>query len=427
MRLIAGVVSVDTEKDPVTPGAIQRLKGSCLPTIPPCTVTTIRIDDRDPGLLAVSFPQDYIGNDLIGQVPGRRWSYSRRCWLVPNTRASVVRIGQLFGKDYCRFDEAVVRLYKPAATPAEVEQATIPVWPPLARQTRRLPFRYVPPVREYDQHPVIIAVTDALKLGNYSFKTFKNYKQALITLIRYFSDQPIDKITKERYQQYLLFLVTKKRYGPSTLIVHINGWKFYQEKVLGRDKTQYDITYPRQPEKLPTVYNTAEIKAIFRATTSLKYRTLFQFVYATGLRLSEVANLRLADLDRSRQLICVRGGKGKKDRVVMFSAKLEAILDTYLGSYRPGEYVFEGNQPGEPLWNRTIQLVYSQAVHAAGIQKRGGIHALRHSFATHLLEAGYDIRYIQKLLGHASLSTTERYTHVTAHKISTIKSPLDDL
>lgn len=291
----------------------------------------------------------------------------------------------------------------------------------------RKPFRYAPPIREYDRHPVIVAVSETLKVQQYSFKTYKNYRQALIALIRYVGDKPLEDMTKAQYEKYLLFLVEKRRYSPATLNVHINSWKFYQEKVLGREKVQYDVAYPRMPEKLPTVYSVAEVKAIFRATTSVKYRTLFQLVYATGLRLSEVANLKLTDLDRNRRLISVRSGKGRKDRVVMLTEKLEAILDTYLITYKPATCLFEGEQSGEPLWNRTIQLVYSQAVHAAGIQKRGGIHTLRHSLATHMLEMGYDIRYIQKLLGHASLSITERYTHVTADKISTLKSPLDGL
>lgn len=389
---------------------------------------TIRIDNKDPALLSVAFPADPIGNDLIGQVPGRRFSYSRKGWVVPNTRESVVKIGQLFGKDFCRFDEAVVRLYKPTATSTEVEQATSPAWPPPGRQTpTRRPFRYSPPVREYDRHPIIVALTDALRVGNYSYKTFKNYRQALIALLRYVGDKPLDELTKAQYQKYLLFLVERKRLSPATLNVHINAYKFYQEKVLQRDKEFFDVAYPRQPTKLPTVYSTDEVKAIFRATTSLKYRTLFQLVYSTGLRLNEVVNLKCTDVDVNRRLITVRGGKGKKDRIVMLTEKLETVLGPYLSTYRPALYLFEGEYAGEPLWNRTVQLVYSQTVHAAGIQKRGGIHTLRHSFATHMLEMGYDIRYIQKLLGHASLSTTERYTHVTANKISTLKSPLDDL
>ncbi|MBC7569167.1 MAG: tyrosine-type recombinase/integrase [Spirosoma sp.] len=181
------------------------------------------------------------------------------------------------------------------------------------------------------------------------------------------------------------------------------------------------------PAKLPVVYSANEVKAIFNATTSLKYRTLFQLVYATGMRLSEVAHLRLSDIDRTRRLITIRAGKGKKDRMVMLSEKLDAILSLYLSQYQPQLYVFEEVDRREPLQNRAIQLVYSQATYAAGIQKRGGIHTLRHSFATHLLESGTDIRYIQQLLGHESILTTMRYTHVTAHKISTLKSPLDDL
>ncbi len=393
-------------------------------------MTTIHIDQKDPALLTVLFPHDPDGNDLIREVPGRRWSYSRKCWLVPNSRESVVKIGQLFGKDYCRFNEAVVRLYKPDATAPEVEQATNPVWPPLSKRTvamHRKSFRYAPPIREYDKHLVIIAITNALRVQQYSYKTLKNYKQALITLIRYAGAKPLDELTKADYQKYLLFLVEKKRYASSTMNVHINAWKFYQEKVLERDKAFYDIAYPRMPVKLPTVYSVVEVKAIFEATTSLKYRTLFKLVYATGLRLSEVAHLRLTDLDWHRRLLTVRSGKGKKDRVVMLTDKLEAAIDLYLSRYRPTVYLFEETENAEPIANRAIQQVYSDTVRFAGIQKQGGIHSLRHSFATHLLEAGTDIRYIQELLGHSSILTTMRYTHVTANKISTIKSPLDDL
>ena len=396
---------------------------------------TIQIDTREPDWLAVSFPgtpdrADLIGNDLIREVPGRRFSRSRRCWLVPNTRESVVQIGQLFGKAYCRFDEAVVRLYKPAATAAEVEQATNPLWPPLSKRTvssHRLPFRFSPPMREYDRHPVIVAVSNALRVQNYAYKTLKNYKQAIIALIRYADPKPLDELTKAYYQQYLLFLVEKKRFSSSTLNVHINSWKFYQEKVLLRDKTYYDVAYPRQATKLPTVYSVAEVKAIFDATTSLKYRTLFKLVYATGFRLSEAAHLRLIDLDRNRRLITVRGGKGKKDRIVMLTDKLEAAIHEYLTQYKPKTYLFEEPEAGESLAVRTIQRVYSETVRFAGITKTGGIHTLRHSFATHLLESGTDIRYIQALLGHESILTTMRYTHVTADKISNLKSPLDDL
>jgi site-specific recombinase XerD len=154
---------------------------------------------------------------------------------------------------------------------------------------------------------------------------------------------------------------------------------------------------------------------------------MFQVVYATGLRVSEVASLRLTDLDRARRLVTVRGGKGKKDRIVMFTTKMESILLDYLIAYNPQTYLFEETNTHEPINKRTIQLVYSETVRFAGIQKRGGIHTLRHSFATHLLEGGTDIRYIQQLLGHVSIVTTMRYTHVTADKISTLKSPLDDL
>ncbi|SOD97646.1 tyrosine-type recombinase/integrase [Spirosoma fluviale] len=388
---------------------------------------TIRIDDRDTSLLAVLFPEDPVANDLIRQVPGRRFSRSRRCWLLPNTRESVIKVGQLFGKGYCRFDEAVVRLYKPTATSSELDQATNPTWPPVGKEQACRTFKYAPPLREYDQHPIILALWAAMHVQNYSRKTFKNYKQALIVLIRYFEPGGIDSLTKAQYQKYLLFLVEKKRLSGSTLNVHINAYKFFCEKVFHREKEFYDIAYPRQAVKLPTVYSVAEVRAIFEATTSLKYRVLFMLVYATGLRLNEVAHLRITDLDRTRRLVTIRAGKGKKDRIVMLTSKLEVAIDEYLIQYKPKVYLFEGSENGELLQNRVIQLVYSDVLRFAGITKKGGIHTLRHSFATHLLESGTDIRQIQVLLGHESILTTMRYTHVSADTISKLKSPLDDL
>lgn len=389
---------------------------------------TVCIDDKNPALLAVTFPADETGNDLIRSVPGRRWSYSRRCWVVPNTRPSLVQIGQLFGKDFCRFDEAVVQLYKPDASPAQTEQATNPAWPPIAKPLPgRRPFRYAPAQRDYDQHPAVVALTQALRVQSYSYKTLKNYKQALITLIRYVAPAPIDALTKAYYQQYLLFLVDQRRLSSSTISVHINAYKFYRKTVCETNNEFYSIDLPRQPVKLPTVYSVPEIRAIIKATTSLRYRTLFKLVYATGLRVSEVAHLRLLDLDRTRRLINVRAGKGRKDRVVMLSDELIRTVTDYLTHFHPQTYLFENSETHEPLAIRTIQQVYSDTVRFAGIRKIGGIHVLRHSFATHLLESGTDIRYIQELLGHASLLTTMRYTHVTANKISMLKSPLDDL
>ncbi|GAB2557891.1 tyrosine-type recombinase/integrase [Spirosoma areae] len=388
---------------------------------------TIHIDEKDPALLAVRFPEDPVGNDLLREVPGRRWSYSRRCWLIPNTRRAVVQVGKLFGKAYCRFDEAIVRLYKPNATATEIGQATHPAWPPAHKPQSPKPFRYAPPLTDYDKHPAVVALCNKLRVLNYSIKTLRNYKQAIIALIRYADPKPLDALTKAHYQNYLLFLMDRKRLSSSTINVHINAYKFYQEKILERDKTFYDVDLSRTPTKLPTVYSVAEVKAIFSATTSLKYRTLFQVVYATGLRLDEVAHLRLVDIDRTRNLITVKAGKGKKDRVVMLTEKLRAYLDDYLRQYRPNTFLFENAENQEPVANRTIQFVYSETVRFASIQKRGGIHTLRHSFATHLLEAGTDIRYIQQLLGHESILTTMRYTHVSADKISTLKSPLDNL
>jgi len=214
---------------------------------------TVCIDKRDPNLLVVSFPADVTGNDLIRNIPGRRWSYSRRCWVVPNTRDSIVHIGRLFGKAYCRFDEAVVRLYKPTADSLTIEQATNPPWPPAgwppAGQTAvchtvpRRRFRYAPPDTTFDQYPVVVALYNTLHTLNYSPKTLKNYRQALIALIQHTAPHSIGGLSRETYQQYLLYLVICRRLSSSTRNVHINAYKFYREQVLGHDTEFYAIDY----------------------------------------------------------------------------------------------------------------------------------------------------------------------------------------
>lgn len=395
-------------------------------------MVTIQIDERDPTMLGVYFPEDPFGNDLIKEVPGRRFSRSRKGWLVPNTRESLVQLGRLFGREHCRFDEAIVRHHKPAATPVEVEEATNPPWPPTGKMPVVQSFRHLPARSDYNQHPAIIALTNALRTGFYSYKTLRNYKQALIALIVHIDPQPIEDLSIVDYKAYLLFLVDVRKLGSSTVNVHVNAWKFYCEKVLKRERMFYDIGMPRQAHKLPTVYSSDEVKAIFNATTSFKYRTVFQLVYATGLRLDEVVNLRLADLDRVRRVITVRSGKGRKDRVVMFSEKLEKVLKQYMAQYArregpPQLFMFENAETCGQLNRRTIQQVYSESVRFAGIKKRGGIHTLRHSFATHLLESGTDVRYVQELLGHESITTTVRYTHVSIDKVRTLQSPFDTL
>ncbi|MCU7552909.1 tyrosine-type recombinase/integrase [Chitinophagaceae bacterium LB-8] len=196
--------------------------------------------------------------------------------------------------------------------------------------------------------------------------------------------------------------------------------------MLGRGREFYDLPRPKKPKKLPGVLAESEVARIILQMKNLKHRALLMTAYSAGLRVSELVKLRIKDIDPGRMMIHIREGKGGKDRMVPLSQTLLETLRIYYQQYKPGEYLFEGENRG-PYSTRSAQEVLKKAKRWAGIQKKGSIHLLRHSYATHLLEAGTDIRYIQVLLGHNSLKTTLRYTHVSNLKLGSIQSPLDRL
>jgi len=187
------------------------------------------------------------------------------------------------------------------------------------------------------------------------------------------------------------------------------------------------IQRPRREKRLPNVLSKKEIKAILEAPTNLKHRSMISLIYACGLRRSELLNLTLKDIHSDRNLLFIRQSKGKKDRVVPISMKLIAMLRDYYKAFKPKTWLFEGQLAGEKYSERSIQLVLNQSVSKAKINKQVSLHWLRHSYATHLLESGTDLRYIQELLGHSSSKTTEIYTHVSTRNLQQIRSPFDDL
>ena len=206
----------------------------------------------------------------------------------------------------------------------------------------------------------------------------------------------------------------------------VSSIKFFYEKVLNRTVEMYEIPRAQKPFQLPSVFAEEEIKKIILATENLKHRTMICLAYAGGLRVSEIVNLKLKDIDSKRMVITLRQGKGKKDRQVMLSEKLLILFREYFKEYKPVVWLFEGVKNMQ-YSARSVQEVIQQAKKKAGVNKKGSIHALRHSFATHLLEGGTDLLSIKALLGHNSLRTTMVYTHVSKKHLSKIQSPLDKL
>jgi site-specific recombinase XerD len=205
--------------------------------------------------------------------------------------------------------------------------------------------------------------------------------------------------------------------------------KFYYEQVLGREKFFWEIPRPKKPFILPNVLGEKEITCLFNAITNLKHKAILFTAYSAGLRVSEVVNLKLEHISSDRMQIKIVAAKGKKDRYVNLSPVLLDVLRGYFKKSKPSPllFLFESEIPGQAYSSRSAQKVFQRAKQAAGIRRDITFHSLRHSFATHLLEKGIDIRYIKDILGHFSIKTTERYTHVSKEKLIQISSPLDDL
>ncbi|MBT9483041.1 tyrosine-type recombinase/integrase [Sediminibacterium sp.] len=227
----------------------------------------------------------------------------------------------------------------------------------------------------------------------------------------------------------MVFCFEKLKLSENTLHSRINALKFYYEQVLRRDRFFWEIPRPKKPLQLPKLLNEEELRRLFNALTNKKHKAMLFTAYSAGLRVSEIVKLKLKDIDIERMQIFIENAKGKKDRYVNLSPVLLDILRAYFKQYspKPKVYLFESEQTGDAYPIRTVQQIFSNAKRDAGIVKEVGIHSLRHSFATHLLDKGTDIKYIKDLLGHFDIRTTERYLHVSKKQLVNIASPLDDL
>ncbi|MDT8402166.1 MAG: tyrosine-type recombinase/integrase [Bacteroidales bacterium] len=265
-----------------------------------------------------------------------------------------------------------------------------------------------------------------LKEQRYSNHTLYSYLSHLELFFKYYHNDQPGEITNDDLTEFMEALVIKQGYSASfqnQLLSAIKAYYYFH----GTGKINLEeIQRPRKSRPLPQVLSKEEVTRILQSTRNSKHRLLLSIIYSCGLRRSEVINIRLTDLNRDRKTLHIRAGKGNVDRVVPVSDKVWSKLDEYITAYRPGVYLFEGQNGGRYSVG-SVYRVFCQAAKRAGIEKDLGVHSLRHSYATHLHEGGLDIRYIQELLGHKSSKTTEIYTHVSRRNLLNIKNPLDDL
>ncbi len=242
-------------------------------------------------------------------------------------------------------------------------------------------------------------------------------------------ETPATEFSVQRIKDYLQYCYEKLKLSENTLHSRMNALKFYYEQVLKHEKFFWEIPRPKKPLLLPKLLNEDELRRLFNALINKKHKAMLFTAYSAGLRVSEIVNLKICDIDSKRMQIFISRAKGKKDRYVNLSPLVLDILRKYLQEYKPSPkiYLFESEQTQTAYPTRTVQQIFANAKHKAGISKEVGVHSLRHSFATHLLDKGTDIKYIKDLLGHFNIKTTERYLHVSKKQLINIASPFDDL
>lgn len=267
---------------------------------------------------------------------------------------------------------------------------------------------------------------EQITLKGYSKNTLRTYTIEFAQLLYILKSFPADELTPDRLRAYFLYCHQTLKLSESEIHSRINAIKFYYEQVLHREKIFVDIPRPKKPLTLPKMLNKKEVQKIIELTKNPKHKLMLKLAYGMGLRVSELVSLKISDIDSTTMLVRIEQGKGKKDRVVPLPESVLEDMRNYYKDYRPKTYLFEGQHGGQ-YSIRSAQHVFKSGLKMAGIKKQIGIHGLRHSYATHLLEAGTDIRFIRDLLGHNSVKTTEIYTHVSDLSKSKIKSPLDDL
>jgi integrase/recombinase XerD len=266
-----------------------------------------------------------------------------------------------------------------------------------------------------------------MRSKRYSESTVTTYSDALKSFLVFYRDKSIIDITNEDVIVYNNEHILKNNLSASYQNQVTNAIKLFFQTIRDTKMLVDKIHRPKNAKVLPNVLSKEEIKLILNAHANIKHKMMLSLIYSCGLRCGELLALQLVHIDSKRNLVLIKNAKGKKDRIAPLSPKILGMLREYYTSFRPSNYLFEGTIPGEPYSEKSLQSVLKQALKKAGIKKPVSLHWLRHSFATHLLESGTDLRYIQELLGHSSSKTTEIYTHVSTKSIQQIKSPFDDL
>ncbi|WP_192349132.1 site-specific tyrosine recombinase/integron integrase [Algoriphagus sp. Y33] len=351
-------------------------------------------------LLQFDYDQELI--ELVKTLSMAKWNPERRAWSLPYSEGIVEELLILF-KGKAWIDYSGFKKIKAVQLPANLPELA----PNLDQEIRKF-----------------IAW---MQNRRYAESTVKTYSQSLSLFFRYTENKKPEEISTEDLENFHQNYILKRKYSVSFQSQVINSVKLYFSNKQKRKLEPIEIERPKKPKQLPHVLSKEEVKDILQAHKNVKHRTMLSLIYACGLRRSELLNLKLEDVDSKRGMLRINKGKGAKDRMVPISDKIIGMLRAYYLMEKPGSYLFEGSKKNTAYSEGSLQKVLKTALSKAGIKKPVTLHWLRHSYATHLLESGTDLRFIQELLGHSSSKTTEIYTHVSQKSLQKVKSPFDDL
>ncbi|MCL8008167.1 site-specific integrase [Gelidibacter japonicus] len=370
------------------------------------SVTLKHLLIKEKRYIGLQFSTDKVIHALVKQLPEVKWSNTYNMAYIVNNKNNLNKIFQTFnGVAWVNcnhfFDKKIIKQNN--------EDIDI-TW----FRKRQLPTTYRVCPTNY---------LDKLELKKYANNTVKSYVSTFETFINHYNTKELIEINELDVRSYVLKLVQE---GKSNSYINsaINSIKFYYESVLGMPNRFYEIERPRKEKKLPKVLSKDDVLSIIANTNNLKHKCIVSLLYSSGIRRNELINLKITDIDSKRMLIRIEAAKGNKDRYTLLSHSLLIDLREYYKQYKPKKYIVEGLY-GKQYSGQSIGKVVLNAALKAGIQIPVTPHMLRHSFATHLLEAGVDLRQIQVLLGHGSSKTTEIYTHVATTTFEKIKNPLD--
>ncbi len=372
---------------------------------------------KDQRCIALHFPYD-AALIAAAKKAGAKWSGTHRCWWTPNSPEQLKAIFSAF-KGLTWVDMNGLRK-RPEDAPSSPRMKTAGI------QTKKPPHKPSPPTLTRVQEDALAAMRRKLEVARYSPRSILVYLGAARQLFQHFPQKHPNDIRTEDIEAFQHHLATVRKVSNSTLNQAVNAIRYYYMNVVGDAGRVTFIERPRKERKLPTVLSEEEVASILRSVDNLKHRCILMLIYSAGLRLSELIGLERRDVVMDRGQLLVRGGKGKKDRITLLSRKAMRTVNEYVAYYKPKHHLFEGPDGG-PYSPRSVQVIFHRAREKAGVATPATVHTLRHSFATHLLEKGTDLRYIQALLGHSSSKTTEIYTHVSTKALGKIRSPLDDL